>query len=174
MSSESVEKSFQEQVIASVTYVGLYYDDISVDWDFGDFHWPEVGVEFGMENGQTFFAIWDSNQTNYTLLFKEGSISEEWHDENARNWNVTYHNRWMPLIGKQILDCSPVKLADEDAAVGLRISFESGTVWIAAASPRDHLEPRSESPRDVVIGDDEVMVFFGDECAKRIGLAPAP
>jgi len=41
------------QVVARVTYVGLTYDDLDepVSWDYGDWHWPEVGVELATTGG---------------------------------------------------------------------------------------------------------------------------
>ena len=65
------------QSLADVTYVGLGNgrpDDCR--WDFGDWHWPEVGVQFKTSIGDVFHAIWNFQVTAYELTLAEGPISD--------------------------------------------------------------------------------------------------
>jgi hypothetical protein len=39
-------------------YFGLFYDTTEpVEWDFGEWHWPEFGVELTVEDGSCYSAL---------------------------------------------------------------------------------------------------------------------
>jgi hypothetical protein len=59
---ERVAESMHGESIVFVTYVGLGCEDengqlLDVDWDFGDWHWPVVGVQLEMQNGRKFCQL---------------------------------------------------------------------------------------------------------------------
>lgn len=56
-----------EETVARVRYLGLFYQGSDAAWDFGEWHWPEVGVEFETASGRYFYAIWDSRVTQFEL-----------------------------------------------------------------------------------------------------------
>lgn len=171
------------QRITRVLYVGLSYDSTdpeTVRWDFGDWHWPEVGVELSSSDGTKLHAIWDSQITHFELTLAIGPISDAWlplqHDlPIARAWEVTHHPRWAPLIGPPVVGYDLALFAPADppvlAPIAVRLVTASSVVWLAAAAPRDY-EAASEdlTAEDVYLGHDEMIVAFTDDRAHRIGL----
>ena len=136
------------ETLASVVYVGLTYDDPdSIKWDYGDWHWPEVGLQFTTRSGRPFYAIWDSQVTHFDLTFAEGQISDQWlplqesDPAAARAWDVSDHPRWMPLMNSPITSYRIALGVPDDpplsAPIALRLANDSGLAWIVAAAPRD-------------------------------------
>lgn len=175
------------QRIRRVMYVGLTYDSAEpeiVRWDFGDWHWPEVGVELSSSDGTKLHAIWDSQITHFELTLASGPISDAWlplRDDpaTARAWDVTHHPRWVPLVGSPVVGYDLVLSAPNDPAVlapiAVRLVTVSSVVWLAAAAPRAYEAACEDlTAEDVYVGHDEVMVAFTDERAYRIGLRLRP
>jgi hypothetical protein len=166
--------------LARVVYVGLTYDDPdTIRWDFGDWHWPEVGVQFTTSSGRPFYAIWDSQVTQFELTFAEGQIGDQWLPQtdptSARAWDVSGHARWAPLINSPITSYGIALGVPGDppvsAPVALRFATNTGVAWIVAAGPQDADRELEEiRAADVWIGHDEVIVLFGDDRADRLGL----
>jgi hypothetical protein len=175
------------QRITRVLYVGLTYDSADPDivrWDFGDWHWPEAGVELTSSDGTKLHAIWDSQITHFELTLEIGPISDVWRPlqedpPTARAWDVTHHPRWAPLIGPPIVGYDLALSAPDDplvvAPVAVRLATASSLVWLAAAAPRRY-EVASEdlTAKDVYVGHDEAIVAFTDARADRIGLQLRP
>ena len=169
--------------MTDIRYVGLSYDSPDfVRWDYGDWHWPEVGVEFATLSGRSFHAIWDDQVEAFELRFAEGPLSDEWlplqpgSAEPARVWNVTAHPRWQRLVGSPVesFELVDIDLGDMDmpAPVAIRLwTRNGGAVWIVAAAPRDEAHAHEDlTADDVFVGHDEIIVVFGDARARRIGL----
>jgi hypothetical protein len=176
-----VARELLGDAIQSVTYVGLTYDDPSaVAWDFGDWHWPEVGVELAMASGRVCHAIWDSTITHFELTFAEGPIADSWLPLQAtspggRSWDVTAHPRWQPLVGEPITGHDLTLFAPDDppveVPVAIRLITESAAVWIVAAAPREYGRAMPELERDdIFLGHDEVIAVFSDHRAHALGL----
>lgn len=166
-----VAASLEGATITRVMYVGLYYENSVPDWDFGDWHWPEVGVQFITADGREFYAIWDHQVANHELTLAHGNISNQWKPlredpEQARMWNVSSHTRWKPFIGKPLVavDVIADKVdTDELVPVAVRLVVDAGTSWIVVGQPTD--KPRPNQPllsTDMFIGGDEIIVCFTD------------
>ena len=167
--------------ILGVTYVGLAYEDpSSVAWDFGDWHWPEVGLELTMRSGNVFHAIWDSTDTHFQLALIEGPIADSWLPLQAtpstgRAWDVSGHTRWRPFMGQPLTAYDVTLFAPDDppveVPVALRLDVASAAVWIVAGGPRAPELATSElDSEDVYLGYDEVLVAFSAERAAALGL----
>ena len=176
-------------------YVGLTYDDLdSIQWDYGDWHWPEVGVQLTTGSGRAFYAIWDSQVTHFELTFAEGQIRDQWlplqesDPTAARTWDVSDHRRWKPLMNSPVTSYRIAlelrdsvwltRLEDSDdppvsVPIALRLASERGVVWIAAAAPREGDAHEDIGANDVWLGHDEVIVVFDDVRADRLGLRAA-
>lgn len=169
------------QIVSRVVYVGLNYDDEpDVRWDYGDWHWPEVGVELTTRDGSEFFAIWDSKVTQFELTFDRGPISREWLPlqdvpPKARTWDVSDHPRWSDIVGTPITGYS-LAMSEPDerhgaAPIALRLATGRGIVWLVAAAPRDEESATEDLGAEAVyLGHDELIVLFEDDRARKIGL----
>lgn len=173
------------QGIAGVLYVGLSYDSTDiVRWDFGDWHWPEAGVELSLSDGTKLHAIWDSQITHFELTLAIGPIGEAWlplqgDPPTARAWDVTHHPWWVPLIGSPVVGYDLALHAPDDpplrVPIAVRLATVSSAVWLAAAAPRAYEAACEDlTAEDVYVGHDEVIVAFTDERAQRIGLRLPP
>lgn len=162
-------------------YVGLTYDDPDgIRWDYGDWHWPEVGVQFTTLSGRRFYAIWDWQIIHFELTFAEGEISEQWlplqdDPSAARAWDVSDHVNWKPLLNSPITSCRVAPGVPDDppvtAPVAIRLATHNDVAWVVAAAPRDEDHAREDlGADDVWIGFDEVIVLFGDVRADQLGL----
>lgn len=176
-----VAQSLLGDAIRAVTYVGLTYDDPSaVEWDLGDWHWPEVGVELTMLSGRVCHAIWDSTITHFELTLADGPISDSWLPLQAipptgRSWDASNHPRWQRLLRQQITGYEITLFAPDDppleAPVAVRLATGAGPVWFVAAAPREYGLAMPEPERDdIYLGHDEVVVLFSDERASALGL----
>lgn len=174
-------RSLVGETISAVTYVGLTYDDPStVEWDFGDWHWPEVGVELAMGSGRVCHAIWDSTVTHFELTLAEGPISDRWLPLQAtpptgRAWDVSEHPRWQPVLGAPVTGYDLRLFAPDDppveAPVAVRLGAGGSGVWIVAAAPREYeLATPDLQHDDIYLGHDEVLVVFSDDRASALGL----
>jgi hypothetical protein len=168
--------------LARVVYVGLTYQDPdSIRWDYGDWHWPEVGVQLTTLSGRSFYAIWDSHVTHFELTFAEGHIRDQWLPLQRsdlmgdRVWDVSGHPRWAPLMNSPIASYRIALGVPDDppvsAPVAIRLATDSGVAWIVAAAPRDEHHAREDiRADDVWVGFDEVIVLFDDVRAGHLGL----
>lgn len=166
--------------MVSVVYVGLTYDDPdSIRWDYGDWHWPEVGVQLTTLSGRSFYAIWDSQVTQFDLTFAEGHIRDQWlplqRNDVAgdRVWDVSDHPRWAPLMNTPITSYRIALSVPDDvpSPVAIRLATDRGVAWIAAAAPRDQRHAREDlRADDAWVGFDEVIVLFDDLRAENLGL----
>ena len=154
-----------------------------VAWDYGFWHWPEVGVELTTTDGSRFFAIWDSKVTNFELTFGRGPISQEWlplqeSPPSARAWDVTAHPRWSVIVGQPVARYSLAFVETDDpsvrAPVAIRVATGQGLVWLVVAGPLDPAIATNDFEGGVYLGHDEVIVVFDDAQARRIGLVAAP
>lgn len=60
------------------------------------------------------------------------------------------------------------------APVGIRLTVGPSVVWIVAAAPRDAAHATEDLyAEDVYLGHDEVIVVFGDERARLLGILVA-
>ena len=174
------------QTIASVTYVGLNYygPPEEVRWEFIGWDWPEVGVELTTASGDSFCAIWDSEITHFELTFAAGPLGERWlplrtEPSSARAWDVTHHPRWSRVVGATVTDFALAFWEPDDppvtAPVAIRLGTARGCAWLVAAGPRDHARDLEElTAQDVYLGQDEMIVLFDDERARRLGLIAVP
>lgn len=166
-----------------VIYVGLWYEGRPADgWDYGDLHWPEVGVELTTDEGESYYLIWDHQVTNFDLTLGEGPISAHWiplrdAPDQARSWDVSGHPRWGPFLGVPLSDVSIIT-DDVDASAGsvgtqvpvaVRLAASNESVWIIEAQPKDATKLDLDR-RNFWIGADEVIVIFGDVGAQAVGL----
>jgi len=166
------------QVITHVRYVSLAYNFVDEHWDFGDWHWPEFGVEFETAAGESFYAIWNSIVMSFDLKVARGSISEELVDdpEHIHIQGMSDHPRWLGLVGSPITSTLIASFAvgsqGANAPVALRLETSTDCVWILAAEPKygDGAPPTSLHAGDIDFEADEVIVVFGDERADALGL----
>lgn len=171
------------EVLEDVRYVGLSYENPQdLRWDYGQWHWPEVGVELTTSSGRTFYCIWDDELVQFELRFAEGLLSERWLPlredpaAQARVWNVATHRRWQPLLGSPVEGFEIVVMdlggPPPPAPVAVRLwTTAGGVVWIVAAAPRGEAHARADlDSDDVLLGHDEIIVLFSDELARNVGL----
>jgi hypothetical protein len=175
------------QIITRVTYLRLSGPQYEQDtWDFGEWHFPSVGVELETSSAERFYAIWDANVTQYDLTFARGPISEQWYPLQADSedasglWEVTDHPRWRPLVGVPITRvCIAVfdgGWGSADVPHAVRLATAQDSVWILAAEPnwdQSGLPPADLRAEDIHFYADEIMVVFGDERAEMLGIPVA-
>ncbi len=178
--STAAATSLIGQVVSSVRYVGLEYPDQDADvaWDFGAWHWPEVGVEIRTTSGRVFSATWDS-PPEFTLAFVEQPMTDLWLPsrdvDGGRSWDVSANPRWSPLIDHQVtefdLALAPVEGGPGEVPVAVRLQAATGTNGVAAIAPGDaHPATGALDPGAAFIGADEVIVIFDDGLAGQFGL----
>lgn len=166
--------------LEKVVYVGLWYEGRpDGGWDFGDLHWPEVGVELTTMDGETYHAIWDSQVTHFDLTLAKGPISDRWlplrdTPDQARSFDVSQHPRWQPFLRVPLSDVTVITTDVEGSGVvpvpvAVRLEASGGSVWIIEAQPRDAAK-LDLVPENFWIGSDEVIVIFGDSGAHAMGL----
>ena len=170
--------------ISRVVYYGLDYGpDEVVEWDFGEWHWPEFGVEFTMDDGTTYSALWGDAFSHFDLEFLPQRMSSRLHGVGdpggPRVWDVTDHRPWHSRVGEPITAAEivwmPGEPSDENpwqeaqAPIAVWLSFSGGEVWIVAAEPRD-LPPTDR----FYLGQNEVIVVFTAAFAASIGLPVDP
>jgi hypothetical protein len=168
------------EALSRVVYVGLSYPDpVAVRWDFNDWHWPELAVELTTTTGRVYVATPEQRRGTFELVLKSSAPGAATAGAGLRTWDVSGHTRWRPLLNVPIAECDPVPLARETEngtngpPVAVRLATDAGaTAWIVAAGPCDLISAATRLTADAVwLGHDEVIVVFGDEGARRIGLA---
>lgn len=168
-----VAKELLGSSIRSVEYVGIDYDGLDVPWSFDDWQCPEVAVEIETDEGEVFYATWDSSITRFELTLESGPFPDRMHPEIAqasRRWSAETTDIWKPMIGTPISAVDVVSSPDtSSAAVAIRMQVARRSVWMAAAMPEHETGKLDE--RSVWLGGDELIVLRDDAAAKRIGLA---
>jgi hypothetical protein len=162
--------------IAAVTYYGLGLDGEARDWDFDDWHLPVMGVEFHLDDGTPYSAVWGTRFGHFGLELHASPMADhltvlEPEDGGPSKWSVTENQRWASLVRDPVTDARLVwaeGYADRQwpdgpvlAPLALRLDFPSGIIRIIAAM--EHTEHRWW------LGADEVVVAFTDEFAASIG-----
>jgi hypothetical protein len=155
-----------------VRYVGLRIEDEG-RWDFGEWHWPVMGVQLGTATDEFFRVDADADVVQYELALSEGPFNAT-DTDLLRSWVVIDHPRWAPLLRTPLVSCDLVLDSVVDpqvsAPVAIRLATKDGVVWMAAAGPSDSAHPVEDlDADDVWVGHDEVIVFFDDARAKRLG-----
>jgi hypothetical protein len=185
-SCRAVAHDLQGKTLDKVIYVGLGYEGRPSDgWDFGDLHWPEVGVEVTTDEGEPYCAIWDHQVTHFDLTFAKGPISDRWiplrdTPDQVRSWDVSSHYRWRPFLDAPLSEVAVITHDFDRSAgsggtqvpVAVRLEASGESVWIVEAQPNDATK-LDLNPKNYVIGSDEVIVIFGDSGAQAVGL-PLP
>ena len=97
-----------------VSYLGLYYDGHDTAWDFGDWHWPEVGVELERADGQVFHAIWGSEVAQFDLSFRLGPIAADC--RLGRQSGVMLASGWLSPRRTRTASCPLVSVASRPPA----------------------------------------------------------
>jgi hypothetical protein len=170
----AVVASFVGRRLRRVRYCGLRYDgDQTVDWDYDNWHHPEMGVEFELDDGSRCSAVWGDAFGKFNIDFAAEPIGA-WFPhvadvtEHFRVWEATDHPRWTSLIAGPVLAAALV-WADgwgEELPVSVHLTFPNGDAWIAAARPQDF--PPGGAFDSAT---DEVIVVFDQHLATKIGVA---
>jgi hypothetical protein len=129
--------------VASVVSYRLRCDpQDGVQWDFDQWHDPEMGVELVLDDGSVYSAIWGDAFGHFGLdLVPEPmrnlliSVGEP---DGPRVWEVTTHPRWASLLRQPIRDAELVwngDAADEGPVpVAIRLRFSLGMRgWLRGA-----------------------------------------
>ncbi|MGQ0845582.1 MAG: hypothetical protein ACT4QF_15780 [Sporichthyaceae bacterium] len=141
-----------------------------------------MGVGFVLDNGPA-CVLWTDTFFPYGVEVFRDPLSDHLSDgpEGPEAWEVTDHRMWAGRIGRPItgasafwetLEIGPGVTADgrqvsdahvEELPVALRLDFEAGPVWLAAACV--------EYPNvdDVFIPGDEIVVAFTREKMQQMG-----
>lgn len=173
----SVADELVGQSIVGVRYTGLRYETPDIEWDFGEWHYPEVGIELETSTGSLYYATWGSQVVHFELTLASGSLSDVWLPSQrgeARTWDVSNHPLWVPMLSTPIqvveLISGRPDGTDVAAPIAARIEMTAGELWIVAGGPK---HPRVEgllSTKTAWVGFDELMVVFERSAASRLGL----
>ena len=63
MSVTEVASALVGRRLAAVSYIGLNYAAADIEWDFDQWHHPEVGVELLTDDGEKFCVTWGASVT---------------------------------------------------------------------------------------------------------------
>lgn len=160
--------------IRRVRYCGLRYEgDEEVDWDYDDWHHPEMGVEFELDDGSHCSAVWGDAFGKFNIDCAAEPLGA-WFPhvadvtEHFRVWEVTDHPRWRRLIVGPVVEGALVWAEGwgEELPVSIHLTFPGGEAWIAAGRPQDF--PPSGTFYSAT---DEVIVVFDQYLARMIGVA---
>lgn len=173
---EAVVGQLVGRQIEKTTYYGLHdYNDSIEDWDYGDWHYPVMGVELTMTDAEVYSAVWGSSFAHYGLEIFPSPMSIHLRNvgepDGPPMWDVTAHPRWVnltrqPITRAQILwdesvgDLGPVRCPN-----AVRLDLPTGSAWLVAAAPA---WPDLEA---FWVGTDEVIVGFSENFARDLGLA---
>lgn len=172
------------QRIRAVTYWDVHsLSEEPRSWDYGDWHHAVMGVELATDAGKvtvlwtdTFFAygveVFPEPISRHLILSADG----------PEGWPVESHPRWRSRLGSPVLatatywveiEVGPARRLSDNAVVGepmtysvptaVRLDFEGGSVWMAAAMPG---WPDVEK---VFVPADEIMVVFSPDRMLKIG-----
>ncbi|MFD1543765.1 hypothetical protein [Nonomuraea guangzhouensis] len=141
-----------------------------VEWDFGTWHQPTMGVELFTDDGACFSAVWGSSFDHYGLeVFPEpmtAHLRMIGEPGGPAAVDVTDHPRWSSLVGRK-LTCVDIAWSQDPVRTpyAIRLCSREKSVWIAAG------EPAEWPPTDVYyLGTDDVMVIFTAEFAAKVGI----
>lgn len=87
--------------IRSIDYCEIDFGEPLFDCD--THHSVDHGIQFEMESGNQFYAMWSEQYQSHDLKFGTGSILTQFPTAYPPPMrNLTHHNKWQPLIGKKI------------------------------------------------------------------------
>lgn len=174
--------SLISQRIAAVMYAALTGGADGHEpeaWDHGDWHEPTMGCQVTTDAGAQFTLIWNHTFGCYGLeVFEQPltdflvDVGEPWF---PHAFAVDDHQRWAPLIGREIIDAEMSWIefeAFEPRPLWIRLDFAPteqdppgrpgrDSVWIAAGCSRG---------QEFALGSDDVMVVFDQATADQVGL----
>jgi hypothetical protein len=160
--------------LTSVVHYGLRYaPQHGVQWDFDQWHHPEMGVELVLDDGSVYSAVWGDAFGHFDLELvcepMRNLLVGVGEPDGPRVWEVTTHPRWAALLGEPIRDAQLVwndDAVDEGPVpVAVRLRFSQGDVWLVAGEPVDW-PPAGR----FYLAMDEVLVIFTRDLAGRLGL----
>ena len=174
MSVTEVASALVGRRLAAVSYIGLNYAAADIEWDFDQWHHPEVGVELLTDDGEKFCVTWGASVTQFNLVVDRGGIGRHWLPAARgfeRRWDVTNSDRWSELVGEEVSDSRLISLASTpQAPVALHVVAGGHDAWFVAAMPRvgSSLELRLDRVSLVEHGEDEVVVVFTQRLFERL------
>jgi hypothetical protein len=169
------------QSLTKIVYVRLWYEGrADFRYDYGDWHWPEVGVEVTTDQGLPFHAIWSSEVASFDMTLAVGPISDHWRPlrevpEGLHVLDVSNDGRWRPFLNRPLQDVAITTWevggfrGPVGVPIAVRLSVPGHSAWIVEAQPKNAMVTALEQD-NFYLGMDEVIVIFGDTGAQSIGL----
>lgn len=181
MSTEAASRDVADELIGQsivcVRYTGLKYETPDIDWDFGEWHYPEVGIEIETTRGSVYYATWGSEVVHFELTLARGALGDVWLPSqrgDGRTWDVSNHPSWLPIVSTPIQTIDLISAQPDDtgaaAPVAARIATTAGELWIVAGGPKHPPVEGPLSTETAWVGFDELMVVFARPAASRLGL----
>lgn len=165
----------------AVDYWDLHDEDPGpARWDHGDWHHAVMGVGLGTDAGpvtitwtNAFFPYGVEVFHDQRLVSREGGLERI--SPQGSVWGsylgtailgAAFHWERLDLGPCRRMDGTVVEPARTvDVPIALRLDFDAGTVWFAAAMPE------LPDPRRVFVPGDEIMVVFSGEKMRDMGFA---
>ena len=190
-SSESDARAIFEAKVQSVVgrrILAVDYWDIHnlssepARWDYGDWHHAVMGVQFSTDAGPI-TVTWTNSFHPYGVEVFDDPIERHLvlGESGPERIGPDGDSRWGPFLDSPVrrattwwdrLELGPATLASGevveparavDVPTALRLDFDAGSVWLAAAIPQP------PSMEGVFIPGDEIMVVFAAEKIRDMG-----
>ncbi|CAM1357812.1 hypothetical protein [Tenacibaculum xiamenense] len=154
--------------ICEVSYFEINYGE--PNYDLGDHHSLDYGIQIEDHNGDTYYMVWDSQYYQFDLKFKRGHIINEFSSEpQIQKHIVSKSIYWINRINQKIKSIesywsyvSHGNFKKTYYPQDIEISFENELNVIISA-----LEIRSDGTVNSMA--DHVSLFFDSETALRYG-----
>jgi hypothetical protein len=170
---DSVVSAVVGRQIVRVQYYGLSSGH-GDQWDFGQWHLSEMGVELTVDTGDIVSFDWGDAFGHFHLEAFNSAMSNHLAGVGTPNgprvWEVTGHVRWGQVHAgsvraMELIWVDDIVDSDRPAPVAVRLTWDVGSVWVVAA------EPKTWPPADEFwLGMDAVLVAFTEDFRRVLGL----
>lgn len=192
-SSSPTGQGFEEKMHAlegvrvhAVDYWGVHnFDTVPARWDYGDWHHAVMGLQLSTDAGP-FTVTWTNTFYPYGVEVFPDPIERHLilRPDGPERVGPDGLSRWAPLLDSPVrnvmvwwdrwdrLDLGPdttrfgevgTPARSVELPTALRLDFDAGPVWLAAAMPQ------APTMEEVFIPGDEIMVVFTAEKLRAMG-----
>jgi hypothetical protein len=169
--NEHAAASLSGRVIKQVRYFPLADTGTRtpMEWDFGVWHQPTMGLEVVTGTGQVFSARWNEyDEWGFGVDLFAGPVSEHLPEEAQVPVEVSGHRAWAAFLGVRVAagflwnDFGSGRAPCPEAVV---LSAGGATAWIIAAG-----WDRREGRTCVQLGLDDLLVVFDGKLVRALGM----
>jgi hypothetical protein len=170
--NEAVASALATRELTGVSYfpMALASENEPVEWDFGVWHQPTMGVELTTAEGSVYSLIWNQyGDWGFGVDLYDLPAAKHLIDgADAPVVEVSDHPAWAPMLGRPIA----VSLCWNDYGTGLppcpeaiQFATEQTSLWTLAAD-----WSRTQGRTSIQLGMDDLMVVFDKRFVEAIGL----